>query len=107
MEENRIVTCPSCNGKLKLPYLPGKKVKIHCSKCGYTFETIFAEQKKKANYLDAIVSQIKRWWNSARYLYFKYKNDPIYREAIKKNGTLTIIIIAVLFILNLLLRAIR
>ena len=38
---NKIVQCPSCQQKIRIPIRPGKSLEIRCQKCGTIFQINF------------------------------------------------------------------
>lgn len=109
MENSKIIQCPKCKTKLKVPYIPGKKLKVRCTKCGYEFETVFNLPRKK-NFIDDTIfylkdlwGYIKRFFQDIKYKYERYKHDPIYREELERKGTITLIILGALFLIDIIL----
>lgn len=109
MEQNRIINCPKCNTKLKVPYIPGKKLKVRCKNCGYEFETVFNLPRKK-NFIDDTIfylkdlwGYIKRFFQNIKYNYERYKHDPIFRKEMEDKGYVVLVIIGLLLLLNIIL----
>jgi ribosomal protein L37AE/L43A len=38
---NKIVNCPACQQKIRIPVRPGKSLEVRCQKCGTTFQINF------------------------------------------------------------------
>lgn len=38
---SKVVPCPSCQQKIRIPVRPGKSLEIRCQKCGTTFQINF------------------------------------------------------------------
>jgi len=103
MENKIVIKCPSCKRDLRVPYIKDKSLKVTCPHCSYQFET-FPKPQTKPFFDNKYFVKIKLFYQNIKFKFLKYKHDPYYRTQLNNNGTITLLIIGTLLLINLLLK---